>query len=212
MNVPEGLTPAQLDTLRELINIGFGKASVALSGIADCRIVLNVPDVRVLPLSEITRTIQKESSISQSCFAVEQTFSGRFSGSALLLIPRTHIASLACSYPKKQTDMGLVADNRILEDETATETGNIVVESCTGTLADLLDCRISFRPPRLVDPGTGPVMMAVRIEQEGSAGILCRTAYGFGQEEVPGFLFMALSGASIAWLRDALDNYLAALA
>ncbi|MDX9956857.1 MAG: hypothetical protein AB7T74_06505 [Clostridia bacterium] len=212
MNAPEGFTPVQLDTLKELINIGFGKASVALSGIADCRIVLQVPDVRILPLNEIPMTIHKEASASQTCFAVEQTFSGRFSGSAILMIPGKHIASIAHGYLQDQAEPGVVADSRTLKDETAAETGNIVMESCTGTLADLLDCRIYFRPPRLVDPETGPVMMAVRIEQEGSAGILCKTAYGFGKDEAPGFLFMALSGASIAWLRYALDDYLASLA
>jgi chemotaxis protein CheC len=211
MKAPEGFTPVQLDTLRELLNIGFGKASVALSGISDCRIVLKVPDVQILPLSEIPGTMNLETRKSQACFAVEQTFSGRFSGSALLLIPGIHIASLSRGYPLEQADGVVVADSQILAEETATETGNIVMESCTGTLADLLDCRISFRPPRLVNPETEPAMMAVRIEKEGSAGILCRTAFSFGQEEVPGFLFIALSGASIAWLQDALDKYLAAL-
>jgi len=212
MIVEEGFTPVQLDTLRELINIGFGKAAVALSGITDCRIMLKVPDIRVMPLHEIPRTIHKESTPSQTCFAVEQTFAGGFSGSALLYIPESHVASLACGYAPEGAGTGETGYDRIFKDDTATETGNIVMESCTGTLADLLDCHISFRPPRLVNPDSGPALMASRMGQEDTAGILCRTAYGFGQDEAPGFLFMALSGASIAWLRAALDNYLAALA
>lgn len=212
MIAEEGFTPVQLDTLRELMNIGFGKAAVALSGLGDKKIRLKVPEVRILPLSEIPMTIRKESRAQKACFAVEQTFTGRFSGSTLLFIPGIHVATLACSYVPVKAVTDEMADPRTLEDDTATETGNIVMESCTGTLADLLDCRVTFRPPRLVDPETGPALMAVESESEGSAGILCRTAYGFGQDEEPGFLFMALSGASIAWLRDALDKYLAALA
>jgi chemotaxis protein CheC len=211
MTAEEGFTPVQLDTLRELINIGFGKAAVALSGIADCRIMLRVPEVQILPLDEIPGTIHKQSSPLQTCFAVQQAFIGRFTGSALLFIPGSHVSSLSRGYSPVQAKMEERANEDSLLEDTATETGNIVMESCTGTLADLLDCHISFRPPRLVDPETGPALMAVTIGQEGSAGILCRTAYGFGQDEVPGFLFMALSGASLAWLREALDNYLANL-
>lgn len=212
----EGFAPVQLDTLRELINIGFGKAAVALSGIASCRIMLRVPEVQILPLNEIPHIIHEQSGTSQTCFAVEQSFSGRFSGSALLFIPGSHISSLARSYSPAQaetarTETSQRVSEQFLMEDTATETGNIVMESCTGTLADLLDCRVSFRPPHLVDPGTGPTLMAVKIGQEGSTGILCRTAYGFGQDEVPGFLFMALSGSSLAWLQEALDNYLANL-
>jgi hypothetical protein len=72
--------------------------------------------------------------------------------------------------PRNRRARGMMADSQLLEDETAAETGNIVMESCTGTLADLLDCRIYFRPPRLVDPETGPVMMAVKNR----TGRLCR--------------------------------------
>jgi chemotaxis protein CheC len=211
MIAAEGFTPVQLDTLKELINIGFGKAAVALSGITDSRIMLQVPEVRILPLSDIPLTIHKESSASQACFAVEQTFLGRFSGSALLFIPGSHVDYLSRSYSRGQVGAQEMAGNRMFADDAATETGNIVMESCTGTLADLLDCHISFQPPRLIDPETGPALMTAKIDQEGSVGILCRTAYGFGQDEVPGFLFMALSGGSIAWLRDALDRYLANL-
>jgi chemotaxis protein CheC len=212
MTAAEGFTPVQLDTLRELMNIGFGKAAVALSGIADCRIMLKVPEVRILELSEITRTINSGAGTQKACFAVEQTFSGRFSGSALLYIPGSHIDTLVDGYIPEQARPVEDTRKQLLENDTAAETGNIVMESCTGTLADLLDCRVSFQPPRLVDPETGPALVAAGIEQEGSAGILCRTAYGFGQDEVPGFLFLALSGASLDWLQVALDKYLANLA
>lgn len=211
MIAAEGFTPVQLDTLRELINIGFGKAAVALSGIANCRIMLRVPEVQILPLSEIPLTIHEQYGTSQTCYVVEQIFTGRFSGSALLFIPGSHISSLSRGYSPVQTAKATGVGEQMLMEDAATETGNIVMESCTGTLADLLNCHITFRPPHLVDPGTGPALMAVKIEQEGSTGILCRTAYGFGQDEAPGFLFIALSGASLAWLQDALDNYVTSL-
>ena len=194
------------------MNIGFGKAAVALSGIANCRIMLNVPEIRFMHSREIPRTIHNESSLPHSCLAVEQTFTGSFSGSALLYLPDSHIAALISGYGTDESSMGEAAHQQLPENSTAMETGNIVIESCTGTLADLLDCHLAFHPPRLVDPETGPALISGGVEHEGSAGILCKTSYGFGQDEVPGFLFIALPGASLAWLRDALDKYLANLA
>lgn len=208
MIAAEGFTPIQLDTLRELINIGFGKAAVALSGIANCKIMLRVPEVQILPLDKIPPTIHEHYCTSQHCYVVEQIFTGRFSGSALLFIPGSQISALSREYSPAQAMKAPGFGEQMLMEDAATETGNIVMESCTGTLANLLDCHITFRPPHLVDPGTGPALRAIKIEQESSTGILCTTAYGFGQDEVPGFLFIALSGASLAWLRDALDTYL----
>jgi chemotaxis protein CheC len=51
MHAP-GLGPIQLDALREAANIGAAHAATALSQIAGQRIMVTVPEVRVLPLEQ----------------------------------------------------------------------------------------------------------------------------------------------------------------
>ena len=47
------LTPTQLDALREIGNVGAGNSATALSQIINHRIDMNVPEVSIVPLTEV---------------------------------------------------------------------------------------------------------------------------------------------------------------
>lgn len=204
----EGLSPVQLDTLKELINIGFGKASVALSSLTDCRIILKVPEVWVLPSSEIDQTLQGMAETAQTYFTVGQTFSGPISGTALLFIPRSRTAALSQGYKPEDWLQDRLGLQGFLEDAVI-ETGNVVLESFAGTLANILDCRIFFQAPQLLDLASEALVpSAWSVSIKPTKGLFCRTSFAFGQAEVQGHLLGVLSDSSLAWLCSALDGYL----
>ena len=47
------MTPEQIDALKELINIGVGKAAAMLNQMVNIRVHLKVPFVKVLTLSKL---------------------------------------------------------------------------------------------------------------------------------------------------------------
>ena len=47
------LSPAQMDALREIGNVGAGNSATALSQIINRRIEMNVPEVSIVPLGDV---------------------------------------------------------------------------------------------------------------------------------------------------------------
>ena len=79
------LTRVQQDALIELLNIGFGRAAASLSQLTGHRVVLEVPEVSVHPISELSSALRVVV-IQIRSRRVHQIFSGPVAGDALLIL------------------------------------------------------------------------------------------------------------------------------
>src|SRR5580658_4995755 len=80
------LTASQKDALTELINIGYARAAAALSDLTGHRISLDVPEVAIHTIPEITDRLQ--ALIQGEVASVNQVFSGPIIGNGILLLDR----------------------------------------------------------------------------------------------------------------------------
>ena len=78
------LSPAQEDALKELLNIGFGRAASALSQLTGHRVLLEVPAVSIHPLTELKNALGAV--VTDEIASVHQIFSGSVAGDALLIL------------------------------------------------------------------------------------------------------------------------------
>src|ERR671912_2543001 len=78
------LNPIQHDALVELLNIGFGRAGASLSKLTQQRVLLEVPQVAIHPVTHLTQSLGKV--VDQRVASVHQVFSGPVAGDALLLL------------------------------------------------------------------------------------------------------------------------------
>ena len=78
------LTATQQDALIELLNIGFGRAAASLSQLTGHRVVLDVSQVSIHPISAVRNALQ--SVVSDDVASVHQIFSGPVGGDALLFL------------------------------------------------------------------------------------------------------------------------------
>ena len=86
------LTEEQIDALKELINIGVGRASGVLSSMIECRISLEVPHIRIISLPELNDEVDRIGHGRLS--AVKLGFKGSFAGTAALVFPPDSAAKL----------------------------------------------------------------------------------------------------------------------
>ncbi len=136
------LTPEQQDTLKEVINIGFGQAAALLSALVGQHIVLQSPQMAVLPIHELQSALK--SMADQDIAMVRQFFKGDLSGDVLLLI-QPHSAAflidlLSGAPPKTRR---LTASDR----EALVEIGNILLNAYNGTFSNLLHLTLTFSLP-----------------------------------------------------------------
>lgn len=198
------LTERQRDAVSELINIAFARTGGALSELTGQRVVLNAPEVSVLPTTELPIALAKF--IPGEVASIHQVFGGPVAGDALLLLNQEGAVRLA----DLLTDGQHSPTNRLDESarEVLTEVGNILLNACLGMFGNLLDVHVSFSVPRLhletLDELLGSISAAAG---EPRYALVIYTAFQIRDSAVRGFLVMVLSVTSLDRLIQEVDAW-----
>ncbi|MCQ8894267.1 MAG: chemotaxis protein CheC [Methanolinea sp.] len=138
MNVGE----ESIDAIRELINIGVGRAAGLLNDMTGTHIRLHVPEVRVLRYSDLAGEQRLLDSAHLS--AVTLRFAGSFSGMSMLIFPEKGAAVLIMALTGEEIDEPELDALRI---ETLNEVGNIVNNAVMGSITNVLGERLTYSMP-----------------------------------------------------------------
>ena len=186
------LTDRQMDTLTELINIGYARAAGALSDLTGHRITLAVPEVAIHPIEKITPILADV--VTGEITSVNQFFGGSISGNAILLLDK----SAALLLNRLLTDRP-AAD--ALDDagrEVIIEVGNIVLNACLGVFGNLLQVQITFTVPHLQVDDVEHIMRSIRIQDQSFRyALMIHTRFHLRASDVSGYLVMILGVTSL---------------
>lgn len=197
------LTPAQQDALIELINIGFGRAGAALSELTGHRVVLEVPEVSIHPVS-VLKTALAQLGITNVA-SVHQIFSGSVEGDALLVLDH-QAASILKELLTDEAPLPLAVDGSARE--VLAEVGNILLNACLGTFGNLLQVQVSFSVPQLSLDTLHAVLQSLMINREGLRyALVVHAGFRLRDAEVKGFLVIVLSVASLDRLIRAVEAW-----
>ena len=197
------LNAVQHDALVELLNIGFGRAGASLSKLTQQRVLLEVPQVAVHPITHLNAALGKV--VDERVASVHQVFSGPVAGDALLLldpIAAATLTELLTDVPPLSMDLDPSAR------EVFTEVGNIVLNACIGTFGNMLEVPMSFSVPDVDVTNVHTVVDRMIENGEGFRYALVVTA-GFRLREsaVTGYVVIVLTVQSLKRLLDALDRW-----
>lgn len=197
------LNAVQHDALVELLNIGFGRAGASLSKLTQQRVLLDVPQVAIHPVSHLNQSLGRL--VDERVASVHQVFSGPVSGDALLLLDPIAAATLT----ELLTDVpALSLDLDPSTREVFTEVGNIVLNACIGTFGNMLEVPVSFSVPDVDVTSITNVIDRMLESGDGFRYALVITA-GFRLREsaVTGYVVIVLTVQSLKRLLDALDRW-----
>lgn len=138
------LSDIQLDALAEIINIGTGRAANSLSELTGSRIELSVPRLHTCGNSELGDLAEKYGLDFSTL--IQQSFEGEVSGQALLAFAKDSAFELA------RTVGGIETTDDELDEELygiLEEIGNIVLNSVLGSVANLLECNLTYTLPKI---------------------------------------------------------------
>jgi chemotaxis protein CheC len=197
------LNPIQHDALVELLNIGFGRAGASLSKLTQQRVLLDVPQVAIHPITHLNQSLGKL--VNERVASVHQVFSGPVAGDALLLLDPIAAATLT----ELLTDVPpLSMDLDPSSREVFTEVGNIVLNACIGTFGNMLDVPVSFSVPN-VDVTTVHAVVD-RMLDSGDAlryALVITAGFRLRESAVTGYVVIVLTVLSLKRLIDALDRW-----
>jgi len=142
-----------VDAIRELINIGVGRAAGLLNEMTGTHIHLKVPEVRILRYSDLTR----ESHIldHDHLSAVTLRFEGSFSGISMLVFPPESAAILITALTGEKIE---APDLDALRVETLNEVGNIVNNAVMGSITNVLHERLNYSMPTYHEGSIGEIL------------------------------------------------------
>jgi len=146
---------------------------------------------------------------NQNVSVVCQEFWGDFSGSAVLFFPAEIDNQLISIMGSSDMDVEFDEISTSLAQETLLELGNILIGACSGKIAELLETRISYSPPfAMVDEPLGTALD--KLELDDSNHILSlKTDFTFEGRELSGLMLIAGQKSSFAWVKKALERFMA---
>jgi chemotaxis protein CheY-P-specific phosphatase CheC len=127
------LDELELDALTELVNLGVSKAALSLREMIGEQVLLSVPSVDLIARARAIETLRKNE--PNRLVAVHQVFDGDIHGRALLIFPETRSLELVRAVTNGSLPLEDILE---LEHEALAETGNIILNGCLSTIANLL--------------------------------------------------------------------------
>jgi chemotaxis protein CheC len=197
------LTANQTDALVELLNIAFGRAAASLSKLTGHRVQLEVPQISMCPIDELTNYLRPV--VRDDVASVHQIFSGSVVGDAFMILDGKS-ASILKELLTSEPAMPLEIDASARE--VVTEVGNILLNACLGTFGNILKVQVSFSVPHLSLERLESVLGSVSVGQQGLRyALIIHAAFRLRGSSLTGYVVIVLSVGSIDRLVRAVDQW-----
>ena len=201
------LTDLQRDAISELLNIGMGRAADALSQMAHEEVQLSVPFVDLLPVNDVTQLLGEQP--ADAITGVKQQFTGVFWGDALLLFPEAQSLELVRILLDDIVPLERMVD---MKQDAFMEIGNIILNACLGSLADLLSNEIGSSLPEFLQGSCTEIFTILQSEHPQDDFVLfLKMDFAIQARAINGYVAFMIDGISTQALQDNVEQLLGAL-
>jgi chemotaxis protein CheC len=194
------MSPLELDALGEIFNISVGRAAASLSELTHEVVSMSVPVVHILSPLKAVELLDPEHRLRIT--SVSQQFSGSFSGKALLMFPGSSGLEvvrlmLGAEMPLEQlTEM---------EQDAMSEIGNIILNTCFSTIADMLNESFDCELPQFQISSTEQLLNAGNDQAQ---VLFVQIQLALEQRNLEGYVAFVLGNASLLNLHKAVSRFL----
>lgn len=200
------LSELQLDALTEIFNIGAGRAASSLSEIVGDEVKLSVPCVQLYQSSEINADTLSLNSLRLG--AVRQHFSGPFNADAMLLFTEERAMEIVHDMMASQVGIEDVAE---YEQEAMCELGNIILNACLSSMADMLDLTLNSSLPVYFVGATDVVLRQIISETNQPLILVLQIDLSIEKRHLQGCLVFLLSSSSLQKLLAHIDRFISGI-
>jgi len=197
------LNELEVDALTELVNIGVSKAATSLREMVKEQVFLSVPQVELVDRSRAISILRARE--NSRLIAVHQVFEGDITGRVLLIFPETKSLELV----RAVTGGDLPLEDIIeLEHEALAETGNIILNGCLATIANMLKRSLKMSLPEILH-GEGPEFFELTPPPEaGDVVMFLYINFAMHQRNIQGYIVMLMDMPSLEALKTLLQEFI----
>jgi chemotaxis protein CheC len=195
------LTARQIDMLAEISNIGAGHAATALSQLLDRKILLHVPSVKVIPISEVPDVVGGPERLVVGLFF---RIFGQAKGNILILFPKESALALVADLLNREPSGSPILQD--MESSALKEVGNILAASYLNAISQMLKMVLIPSVPGLAYDMAGAVLDYILIElsQEGETALLIETEF-VSESRIKGHFFLLPDPESLRLILNAFS-------
>ena len=203
MTASSVLTEFELDALTELVNIGVSHAAASLREMVGEQVHLSVPNVRLVSRHEaIAILAEREAS---RLVAVHQVFEGDITGRALLIFPETKSLELVRAVTGGELPLEDIIE---LEQEALAETGNIILNGCLGTIANMLQRSLKMSLPEILRGEAPNLLEFAPPPAQGDVVMFLYIDFAIRERDIRGYVAMLMDMPSLTALKGLLQEFI----
>jgi chemotaxis protein CheC len=194
------LSPSQIDSLKEMVNIGVGHAAGVLNAMLNSRVQLHVPIVEMMNYEQLQ--VKAQSMGHGNLSSVRLGFKGPFSGKASLVFPAEEAIKLVSMLTGMEAGSSDLNDMRVA---TLTEVGNIVLNGVMGAIGSELKLHVFYSVPIYVDDPF-EVLLSTQQPQLDASVVWVQTRFTIESESIVGDIILVFEVGSLDLLLEAVNR------
>ncbi|WP_339286892.1 chemotaxis protein CheC [Paenibacillus sp. FSL R5-0486] len=207
------LNDLQKDLLTELVNVYVGQAANMLSEIVDKRIVLNIPEVELISISDVDPGDRRYNIFFSEghLFRSSLQFGYEFQGKAFLMFP-VEQAKVLANICLGELGESVIPNNPNLMDtdlDVLKEVSNVLLNAIIGEFGNFLEIKLEYVLPDIELIYVTNSDQQILLQNEVYVLVL-HTSFLLADTDVTGIIVIALSMNSISSLLAKMDALLEA--
>jgi len=198
------LTELENDALIEIFNIGVGQAAASMSAIVNEAVRMSVPSVSFIPRAEAARLLGHGEAPERIC-GVSQHFRGAFETDAILMFPEDKSLEIVRLMVGEAVPLKELTD---MEQEAMCEIGNIMLNSCVGTLANIFQRELEGSLPQY-HVGTSDHILTATGSLADSVVLMLHIDFLLEKHQIHGYVAFVLDISALHDLKEQINLYIA---
>jgi chemotaxis protein CheC len=197
------LTDLELDALTELVNLGVSRAANSLREMVGAQVLLSVPNVRLVGRNEAIAILKARE--TSRLVAVHQVFEGDIAGRALLIFPEPQSLELVRAVAGGDLPLEDIIE---LEQEALAETGNVILNGCLATIANLLHRSLKMSLPEILRGEGAELFNLPPPPHGGDVVMFLYIDFAVRERDIRGYVAMLMDLPSLAALKVLLGEFI----
>lgn len=200
------LNELQHDALVEIFNIGVGQAAASMSGIVNEEVTMSVPSISFLNRAEAAILLggkNKQDQLQRIC-GVSQHYEGAFQTEAILMFPEDKSLEIVRLMVGESVPLAELTE---MEQEAMSEIGNIILNSCVGTLANLFQRELQGSLP-VYHVGTSEEILSASGSAADSVVLMLHIDFILEMHQIHGYVAFILDVSALHDLKEQINLYL----
>lgn len=196
------LSEIQHDALVEIFNIGVGHAAAAMSGIVNEEVTMSVPSIRFLNRGDAALMLVNNE--SRRICGISQHYQGAFTTEAILMFPEDKSLEIVRLMVGELVPLKELTE---MEQEAMSEIGNIILNSCVGTLANIFGQELQGSLP-VYHIGTSEDILSASGGQIDAVVLMLHIDFILEKHQIHGYVAFILDVTALHDLQHQVDQYL----